>query len=112
MVVDHYPVAAGSILRWEDIGAFANNLYCETNNLRVLDKVCHDAHTLAEKMGVTIEEAKLAKKVIEFCKQKPAVVVKYLLKAGYNDVQVSNASKRRSLVEIEFKKQLLITENN
>jgi len=103
MVVDHYPVAAGSILRWEDIGAFANNLYCETDNLRVLDKVCHDAHTLAEKMGVTIEEAKLAKKVIEFCKQSPSVVTKYLLKLGHSESEVSNASKRRILVEKNFK---------
>jgi len=106
VVVDHFPVAAGSILKWEDIGAFANNLYCETDNLRVLDKACHDAHTLAEKMGVSIEEAKLAKKVIEFCKKDSKEVIEFLAKAGYNGSAVSNATKRRALVEVIFKEKL------
>lgn len=105
VVVDHYPVAAGSILRWEDIGAFANNLYCETDNLRVLDKACHDAHTHAEKMGVSIEDAKAAKQAIEFCKQNSKEVIKFLQDLGYTTSQVSNAAKRKALVEKHFKEK-------
>lgn len=106
VVVDHYPVAAGSILRWEDIGAFANNLYCETSNLRVLDKQCHDAHTHAEKTGMTIEDAKAAKQAIEFCKKDSKIVIKFLAEAGYNGALVSNATKRRTLVEALFKEKI------
>ena len=105
VVVDHYPVAAGSILRWEDVGAFANNLFCETDNLRVLDKVCHDAHTYAEKTGLSIEDAKVAKQAIEFCKQGSKVVIKFLSDSGYNGAAVSNATKRRLLVEKIFKEK-------
>ena len=106
VVVDHYPVAAGSILRWEDVGAFANNLFCETDNLRVLDKACHDAHTHAEKTGLSIEDAKAAKRAIEFCKKDSKEILKFLADLGYNGAAVSNATKRRLLVEKLFKEKL------
>ena len=99
VIVDHFPVAAGSILHWEDIGSFANNLYCEVDNLRVLDKQCHDAHTLAERLGIPMEEAILRKSVIKLIKDKTAQqLLAYLAKEGYNGASVSNAAKREQLV--------------
>lgn len=99
VIVDHHPVAAGSILKWEDIGAFANNLYCETNNLRVLDKNCHDAHTLSGRLNITIEEAFLRKKVLALIKSKtPAQLLVFLRSKEYDMVSVSNAKKREAAV--------------
>lgn len=90
--VDHFPIAAGSILSVEDIGNFANNLYCEVDNLRVLCKEpCHSTHTLAETLGITFEEAKIQKEVIRLLrKENRAEMVALLTQNGYdcrNDVQ-------------------------
>lgn len=93
VVVDHFPVEAGSILSVDDIGPFANNLYCEVDNLRVLCKEDHDIHTLACKQNMTFEQARVAKAVIERCKQKVDIQVAQLKQLGYNDT--SNAEKRK-----------------
>jgi hypothetical protein len=102
-VVDHWPVGAGSILRWEDIGAFANNLYCETDNLRVLDKNCHDIHTLAEKNGITFEQARQAKRVIEITKLPTKELLAWLQERDYSGDLVSNQAKRKAAVETILK---------
>ena len=98
IIVDHHPVAAGSILSVEDIGPFAINLSCEVDNLRVLCKECHDCHTLAEKMGVSIAEAVVEKEIIAICKKKPAEILAFVQDYGYNSSDVSNPEKRRQVV--------------
>jgi hypothetical protein len=71
VVVDHYPVAAGSILSIDDVGQFCNNLYCEVDNLRVLCNDDHDAYTLQQKNpGMTFEEAKFEKLVNYWMKKE------------------------------------------
>lgn len=102
VVVDHYPIEAGSILSIEDVGAFANNLFCETENLRVLCKPCHDVHTLSSKSGMSFQEAAIAKKAIAFMKDNSKEkVVAYCKELGYDSVSLSNAEKRRKcLIEI------------
>lgn len=104
VIVDHFPKAAGSILKFEDIGEFCNNLFCDSTNLRVLDKQCHDCHTLAEKNGITFEEAKLEKEIIEFCKKPTKEIVAFLISNGYTTSQMSNATKRRQCVETIFRR--------
>lgn len=97
--VDHHPVGAGSILSVEDIGPFANNLYCEVENLRVLCKEpCHAIHTLAEKMGVSFAEAATEKEIIAICNKKVSEVVDFCVAYGYNPSELSNKDKRRSAV--------------
>jgi len=104
--VDHYPKPAGSILSVEDIGAFVNNLYCEVDNLRVLCVPCHEIHTLADKEGVSFEEARAMKKVIEITKQPVKKVLEFLTQHGYNNrSDVSNATKRKELVTKILKEQ-------
>jgi hypothetical protein len=104
--VDHYPRDAGSILSIEDIGEFCKNLFCEGDNLRVVCKSCHGIYTHSQKAGVPFAEAAAEKRAIEFCKQDSKIVVRYLLEAGYNAEEVSNAAKRRALVETVFKEKL------
>lgn len=66
--VDHFPHDAGSIRSIEDVGPFANRLYCEVDNLRVVCKPCHKIHTYAVQQGVDFETAALLKKVVAFDK--------------------------------------------
>lgn len=99
VVVDHFPKPAGSILSTADIGEFANNLYCEVNNLRVLCSTCHDCHTLSEKNGITFEEAKVQKEINNFMKQDKKIILDFLESNGYTGDLVSNEVKRKALVE-------------
>lgn len=101
--VDHFPKGAGSIRSIGDIGEFCNNLYCEVENLRVLCSECHSYHTLAEKLGITFEQAKVAKLVIEAMKDKVAIQIAKLHALEYNDV--SNAEKRKAAWTDYFNKE-------
>lgn len=104
--VDHYPKAAGSILCVQDIGEFANNLFCELNNLRVLCIDCHALHTLCEKNGITMTEARLQKRVTEYFKQNAKEKILAMLKEkGYDNNSVSNNEKRKLLVYNIFKQE-------
>ena len=99
VVVDHYPVSAGSILSVEDIGQFASNLFCEVDNLRVLCSEDHDIYTLADKRGISFEEARHEKRVLAICKLPAKELLAFLSKHGYDGDLVSNKSKREKLVQ-------------
>lgn len=92
--VDHFPKPAGSILCVADIGEFANNLFCETDNLRVLCLEDHATHTLAEKQGISFEAAITAKLIIAKGKLKVNEQLAELTLLGYNGC--SNAEKRKA----------------
>ena len=97
VIVDHHPKPAGSILSISDVSMFVNNLYCEVDNLRVLCSPCHDVHTLADKLGITFEQARVEKEIIAITKDTKKCLA-YLASYGYNGVSVSNAVKRKALV--------------
>jgi hypothetical protein len=101
--VDHYPVAAGSIKSVADIGNFANNLFCETDNLRVLCSPCHDTHTLSEKLGITFSEAVVEQEIIAICKKKLPEILAFAQDYGYTKEQLSNPEKRRNVVSTILK---------
>ncbi len=101
--VDHHPKSAGSILSIDDLGEFINNLYCEVDNLRILCKDCHGIHTLAERSGITFEEAVLEKHITEQMKSKDLLV--FLEKYGYTGLSVSNLTKRREAVTAILKEK-------
>lgn len=99
MEVDHYPHDAGTILTVEDIGPFAGRLFCEIDNLRAVCKPCHKIHTYAQSEGLTFEEARAAKQVIEITKKPVKQVLAFLASHGYTTASdVSNATKRKELV--------------
>jgi hypothetical protein len=96
---DHYPKDAGSILSVQDIGQFCENLFCETDNLRICCKPCHSAWTYASANGISVDEAKLQKEVIAICKKSVKDVKQFCYDYGYTDAHLSNPDKRRSVVE-------------
>lgn len=104
VIVDHFPKAAGSILCVADIGQFAENLFCETDNLRVLCVADHDIHTLADKQGISFEDARIEKRIIDKMKSKDLLA--YLAEHGYTGASVSNSIKRKTLVTKIIKGEL------
>ncbi len=105
VVVDHHPHAAGSILSVDDIGPFAERLFCEVDNLRVLCVECHDIHTLAEKQGITFVEARVEKEINNMMKSPQ--LLDFLKHNGYTGATVSNAEKRRIAVSNILKEKIV-----
>lgn len=98
VVVDHHPHAAGSILSVADIGPFAERLYCEVDNLRVLCVECHRGHTLAELKGLTLKEAKLEIVVNDIMKDKKKTLD--ILQANGHTHCRNNEQRKQALLTI------------
>ena len=65
--VDH--IEGGAKLNdWEDLEGFVQHLCCPVEDLQVVSKEAHKIKSYAERMGLTFEEAKEAKKLIAFKK--------------------------------------------
>lgn len=97
IVVDHYPHEAGSILSIEDVGPFAERLFCEVDNLRCLCRLCHRKHTLASAQDITLEEAECEIWINDMLKNKEAT--KKLL-TQYNLVCKNDAQRKEALKQI------------
>ena len=95
--VDHI-IPAGSLNDIKDIGGFVERLAVVTSDrLRTLCKPCHEEITLAETKGISIERAKVEKKVIGFLKYTAAKQREFLLKKGFYPIDISNQTKREKL---------------
>lgn len=97
--VDHFPKDAGSILKIEDVGEFCNNLFCEVDNLRVLDKKCHKIYTLSQKSGLSFEEATVEKEVIDIIKNNSIQDILDFIQDYEYSGNYSNAKDRREAVK-------------
>lgn len=90
--VDHVK-QAGACSSWETAQQFLRNLLDCNDNWVLADKVCHKIKSYSEAHDMTFEQARVAKDVIERCKQKVDIQVAQLKQLGYNDT--SNAEKRK-----------------
>lgn len=66
------------------------------DDLRWICKGCHGIHSYSQKSGLTFAQAKLEKDVIAFMKTPVPEQKKILTAAGYSDMIISNATKRRN----------------
>lgn len=94
--VDHFPRSAGSLSKLEDLPKFAENLFCELDNLRILCIECHKIHTYASKEGVSFEKARKMKEAIAFGKLPVKEQIERLEAIGVNIKLVKNADHRRA----------------
>lgn len=62
--VDH-KVPAGSLRGADDIQGFVQRLACEKSIMGLACKPCHDIKTYSERQGISFEEARVEKQVIE-----------------------------------------------
>ncbi len=97
VAVDHV-LPAGSLKSQPDLHPFLLRLFCNKEGLQVLCNECHDRKTYAERYGVTLEEAAISKKVIEFGKLS-VNEQKKCLQSLYDDVTITsfkNAEQRKA----------------
>lgn len=81
----------------EQLQEFANKRFMVGyDDLQCLCIPCHQNKTLAERLGITLEEAKVEKMVIAVCKGSVSSVREFLLERGITPA--SNGEKRRNQV--------------
>lgn len=102
--VDHV-IQAGSCSSWDTAYQFLHNLLDCNDNWVLACKPCHKIKSYAEKDGISFEEARAAKRVIEITKLPVKKVLEFLMQHGYTGVSVSNATKRKELVTKILKEQ-------
>jgi len=110
VAVDHR-VDCGTLQSWGDVKGFMERLFCGKEGLDVLCNSCHDLKTYSTKYSVTLEEAALAKQVLEICKWPKRKLLDFIMKEGYNEQECSNAAKRKKLVEIILKEKTNVCTN-
>ena len=66
--VDHVNQAGSIGNSWEGYFNWFYNLLAEKDNMQLVCVPCHKVKTYAERMNITLDEAKVKKKVIEFSK--------------------------------------------
>lgn len=94
--VDHLN-QSGSLRGISDIQGFVERMFLvDFSVLRIVCKPCHKIISHAQNEGLTFEEAKLDKQVIEIMKWPKKEIADYCNKHGYTDV--SNDVKRRAAV--------------
>lgn len=95
--VDHVQ-QAGACSSWDTAYQFLHNLLDCNDNWVLACKPCHKIKSYAEKEGLSFEEARAAKQVLEITKQPVNKVLEFLMQHGYTGASVSNATKRKELV--------------
>jgi len=87
-------VPAGSLTKTEDIQGFTERLlYVTEDDLRYICKPCHAIVTLSERRGISFEEAKVEKQVIEFGKGKAAEQYATLAEMGAGKITSARGRK-------------------
>lgn len=93
--IDHIQ-AGGSFNDWQSYTEWARRiLWVSHDDIRELCKDCHGAVTLSQRKGITFEQAKVEKAIIEKTKQSISKQKKELLAHGFTTEQTANANKRR-----------------
>lgn len=90
---------AGACTNAVQVGTFLYRLLVSKDKLRLLCKPCHKIITYSERMGISFEDARRAKIVIEFTDTKKNSVVKQkeeLIGYGFTEDEISNATKRKA----------------
>lgn len=91
--LDHI-VGAGKCSNGIQACTFLFKLLCPVEHMRPVCKPCHRIHTYAERWGLTFEEARTKKRIIELTKKKVDIQKRELLSYGYTEEQVANKVKR------------------
>lgn len=101
--VDHVDMA-GSCNSWETAAQFLKALLDCNDNWVLACKPCHKAKSLAERKGISLEDAMFEKKATAFVKaHTKEQIVKFLKTAGYSDKDVSTVDKRKAALIAVFR---------
>ena len=92
--VDHIN-PAGKLKSYADLEGFAERLFCSFKNFQILCPPCHEIKTLADRKGVSFEEATIEKQVIKFSKQAVHIQKEVLTAEGVPKEGMTNAETRK-----------------
>lgn len=90
---DHI-VPAGSLNDYGDIGGFVRRLFTDFDSYQLLCPDCHGIKTLADRRGISFEDAAIEKVVIQFSKLKPEKQKVVLRKYLEDNLSFKNAKSR------------------
>ena len=94
-------------LTWENLGEFVENLFhVKETALEILCKPCHSIVTYSERSGMSMEDAKIEKMVINFTKNSAAIQKTKLRSKGIEPG--ATAGIRRSQARTYIASQLLV----
>jgi len=97
--VDHRSEETAQLTQVEHIQSCAEKLLLVVeDDLRIICKPCHNLHSIAQSKGVTFEQAKIEKQVIEFSKLKAAQQIKVLQE--YDSCGKMAATNAKARVEL------------
>jgi hypothetical protein len=96
--VDHIE-QAGSFSNKEEAIEWFWRLLDTNDNWCLACKPCHKVKSYAEREGLSFDEARLQKEVINILKKSVAEVKQFCYDYGYSDSHLSNPDKRRKAVE-------------
>lgn len=106
--VDHVS-QAGKCNSWDTAQEFLYKLLDCNDNWVLACKPCHKCKSLAERKGISFEEALVEKKVIEWCKKPTQIVLEFLVGKGYTASMLTNSTKRRAALTEVFTKEGICT---
>jgi hypothetical protein len=107
--IDHISDTGGTFTGIDDVRDYVAYLFLiDFKSIRAVCKDCHKSITYSQRAGVSVEEARLQRKVLEFLKQDKQIVIDYLTVKGYSRADTSNERKRRECVEKELRKEVLM----
>jgi hypothetical protein len=101
--VDHI-VEAGSLRQEGGIDGFIQRLFPSQEGMQILCSTCHPIKTLANKNGITIEQAKTEKEVIRVCKLPAAKQTAWMKVHGIDTTLTTNAVKRKAAISEHLNK--------
>ena len=93
--VDHI-VEAGSLRGEGGLDGFIERLFPPQEGMALLCHPCHTVKTLANKRGISIEEAKIEKEVIKIMKYPASAQVAWLKEKGVTDEEATKNTKTRT----------------
>lgn len=102
--VDHVEMA-GKCNSWETSAEFLYKLLDCNDNWVLSCKPCHKIKSLSERNNISFEQAALDKRVIEFGKLPKEKQLAFLQEHNYTGDIVSNAAKRKVLINEIFLKE-------
>jgi hypothetical protein len=92
--IDHAGDVQGKFTSMDEIQGYAEHLYLvDFDSLECVCVPCHQTRSLAQKRGISFEQAQIEQKIILAMKDKVAVQVAKLKELLYNDV--TNTAKRK-----------------
>lgn len=91
--IDHI-TPAGKLTDYSDVGGFVERLFTNFEGYQLLCPECHGIKTLADRRGISFEDASIEKVVVAFSKLKPEKQKAVLKRRGADEGAFKNKQTR------------------